>query len=405
MQSAVPPAASPCPPADELGQFLRGETCARRGELERHLVGCAFCLEKARTLPITGPLVEAMRRGAVLPRDAFADGLVPGILRCLVDSGLSSASTGRPQERETVEQCGDQAVFPSATQGPLALKTRGSPDPKMYPFLVPPQQPGELGRLGNYRVLDELGSGGMGLVFKAEDVLLHRQVALKVIRPRLAADEKVRKWFMGEARAAAAIENEHVVAIHQVGEDGGVPFLAMPLLHGESLQSRLDREEKVPMTEVLRISRQIATGLGAAHAKGLIHRDIKPANVWLESEQGKVKVLDFGLARVAEPGAGMTGAWRNRGDARVHGPGTGAGRSGRYAERPFQPGRCPLASSVRVSCRFVARSARAVFHALGHAPAALHQRSATRRCPSPLSGLIVKLLAKGLGSDRNRRRR
>ncbi|HVS36270.1 MAG TPA: protein kinase, partial [Gemmataceae bacterium] len=109
-----------------------------------------------------------------------------------------------------------------------------------------------------------------------------------------------RERFLREARASARLEHDNVVPVYQVDEDRGVVFLAMPLLRGETLDDRLLREPKPPMTEVLRIGREIADGLDAAHSHGLIHRDVKPSNVWLESGRGRVKILDFGLARVAD---------------------------------------------------------------------------------------------------------
>jgi len=164
-------------------------------------------------------------------------------------------------------------------------------------FLAPPQAAGELGRLGAYRVLRLLGSGSMGLVFEAEDVQLHRRVALKVMKKEQATRADNRARFLLEARSAAAIEHDHIVTIYQVGEDRDVPYLAMKRLVGESLEDRLNREGPLPPAEVVRIGQEIASGLSAAHARGLIHRDIKPANIWLEQGTGRVKIVDFGLAR------------------------------------------------------------------------------------------------------------
>jgi serine/threonine protein kinase len=138
----------------------------------------------------------------------------------------------------------------------------------------------------------------MGIVFRAQDVLLNRFVALKVMAPSAAAIPNNRARFFREARAAAAIQHDHIVAIYHVGEDQGVPYITMPLLRGESLAARLLREVKLPVREIIRIGRELAEGLAAAHEQGLIHRDIKPANIWLEEPGGRVKVLDFGLARV-----------------------------------------------------------------------------------------------------------
>ena len=146
--------------------------------------------------------------------------------------------------------------------------------------------PDELGRLGPYRVLKVLGAGGMGVVFQAEDPHLQRLVALKAMLPGLAASESAKQRFLREARAAAALKHDHIVTIYQVGEDRGAPFLAMEFLEGESLDDRLKREGKLPLAEVLRIGREMAEGLAAAHERGLIHRDIKPANVWLEGKKG-----------------------------------------------------------------------------------------------------------------------
>jgi serine/threonine protein kinase len=157
-----------------------------------------------------------------------------------------------------------------------------------------------------------LGQGGMGTVFLAEDVQLRRKVALKVMRPDVARKKAARERFLREARAVAALDHDHIVAIFQVGEDNGVPFLTMPLLNGETLETRLTREGCLPVDELVRIGRETAEGLAAAHAAGLIHRDIKPANLWLEPrpndppKEPRVKILDFGLARPQEPDENLT---------------------------------------------------------------------------------------------------
>jgi serine/threonine protein kinase len=162
-----------------------------------------------------------------------------------------------------------------------------------------PEDPTHLTRLGNFRVLKVLGEGGMGKVLLAEDTVLERRVAIKVMRPHLAVDKDARDRFLREGRAAAAINHAHVVPIHQVGEQDGMPFLVMPLLEGETLEARLKREGALPVAEVLRIGREAAEGLAAAHERGLVHRDIKPGNLWLEGKEGSVKVLDFGLVHRA----------------------------------------------------------------------------------------------------------
>ncbi len=171
------------------------------------------------------------------------------------------------------------------------------PTEECYPFLAPPQGPGEIGRLGGYRILRVLGKGGMGVVFLAEDPDLQRPVALKVMRAPLDEAAAGRQRFLREARLAASLKHDHIVTVYQVGHDRGVPFLAMELLEGESLADRLKREGRLPLAEVLRIGREAAEALAAAHARRLVHRDIKPANLFLEGPRGRVKILDFGLAR------------------------------------------------------------------------------------------------------------
>jgi hypothetical protein len=155
----------------------------------------------------------------------------------------------------------------------------------------------EIGRLAHYRILSVLGQGGMGVVFHAEDLQLQRPVALKLLRPGSTGDLGGRQRLLREARAAALVKSDHIVTIYQVGVDNDVPFLAMELLHGESLDSWLGRGCRPALPELLRIGREIALGLVVAHAKGLIHRDVKPTNIWLEAPTGRVKLLDFGLVR------------------------------------------------------------------------------------------------------------
>jgi formylglycine-generating enzyme required for sulfatase activity/serine/threonine protein kinase len=174
-------------------------------------------------------------------------------------------------------------------------------------ILAPPEQPDEIGRLGVYRVLSVLGKGGMGMVFRAEDPALRRLVALKIMLPELAKRGSAKDRFLREARLAATLEHDHVVTIHQVGEDRGIPFIAMSFLKGMSLDDWLKQKRPLAMPQILRIGRETAKGLAAAHDRGLIHRDIKPANLWLDgSARGRVKILDFGLARAEKEDVALT---------------------------------------------------------------------------------------------------
>ncbi len=183
-----------------------------------------------------------------------------------------------------------------------------------YTACFAPLLPGEtgLGRLGHYVIQGLLGRGGMGCVLAARDSRLNRQVAIKIMAPALARDPRQTSRFLREAQAVAGIHNDHVIEIHHVDEDRGVPYFVMPLLKGETLEARLRREGRLPDADVLRIGKEIAQGLAAAHVseRKVIHRDIKPANIWLESGSQRVKLLDFGLAmgadvdlKLTEPGS------------------------------------------------------------------------------------------------------
>jgi WD40 repeat protein len=235
-------------------------------------------------------------------------------------AGLASAP---PDELSLCEAETEHGIDPGAAS---SSGSSAKPGPETWDFLAPPLRPDELGRLGPYRVLRVLGAGGMGVVFLAEDPQLERPVALKAMRPALAASASARQRFLREARAVAAIEHDHIVSVYQVGEDRGVPFLAMQLLRGETLDDRLRREKILPMAQVLRIGREVATGLAAAHRRGLVHRDVKPANVWLEAETGRVKIVDFGLARAAGEDSQLTQEGSVVGTPSYMAPEQGAGK-------------------------------------------------------------------------------
>ncbi len=167
-------------------------------------------------------------------------------------------------------------------------------------LLSPPRHPEMLGRIGRYDVERLIGSGGMGVVFKAYDTELNRPVAVKLLAPYLSGSGAARNRFAREARAAAAVVDEHVVAIHNVESDSEHPFLVMKYIAGGSLQLRLDREGPLDVCEVLRIGLHTAQGLAAAHAQGLIHRDVKPSNILLDEGVERALLTDFGLARATD---------------------------------------------------------------------------------------------------------
>lgn len=167
-------------------------------------------------------------------------------------------------------------------------------------FLSPSDDPQMLGRIGNYEVAGVIGQGGMGVVFRALDRSLNRYVAIKMLAPHFASNATARQRFFREAQAAAAVVHEHVVGIHGVSEWQGIPYLVMTYIRGESLRRRLEKQGPLPLRELLRIGMQVASGLAAAHAQGLIHRDIKPGNILLEEGVDRVVLTDFGLAQAVD---------------------------------------------------------------------------------------------------------
>lgn len=273
-------------------------------EIARHLTVCGKCaarMNSALASELTRSIVQ--RRGEDRPLWQFH-----------TDASKLSLSAATVREDEAVEPTLHLRKDPVTgvlreTPGDLG-SLPSSPIPgaaSIYSFLAPPESKDELGRLGAYCITKLLGAGGMGMVFQAEDTQLRRSVALKVMRPEIAAITNAHDRFLREARTMASMEHDHVVAVFQVGEERGVPFLAMPLLQGMSLDTVLKKNISIPLMTSLRIAYQIASGLAAAHARGLIHRDIKPANIWIETKNNnRVKLLDFGLARDSEEEANLT---------------------------------------------------------------------------------------------------
>jgi eukaryotic-like serine/threonine-protein kinase len=168
-----------------------------------------------------------------------------------------------------------------------------------FAFLSAPEAPGEIGRLGGYRVLSKLGEGSQGVVFLAQDPALLRQVALKVIKPEAASSPRAKERFLREARVAAALRSDHVVTIYHVGEVNGLAFQAMEYLKGWTLKDWLAANGgRVSPPTLLRVAPDVFRALAAVHEKGLVHRDVKPSNLWLEKRGGgRIKLFDFGLTR------------------------------------------------------------------------------------------------------------
>jgi serine/threonine-protein kinase len=242
-----------------------------QAELNAHLESCESCQQTLESL--------------VAGKESWF-----GAARNLAQSGAARDAAlkhviGRAKHSsDEVETTGE-----SASSGPPNLD-----------FLKPSDQPGMLGRLGHYDVIEVVGRGGFGVVLKAFDTSLRRVVAIKVLAGHLATSVTGRRRFVREARAAAAVIHDHVVAIHSVEDSHEPPYFVMQFIEGKTLQERIDAAGPLTTQEILRIGMQTAAGLAAAHAQGLVHRDIKPANILLENGVERVKITDFGLARAAD---------------------------------------------------------------------------------------------------------
>jgi WD40 repeat protein len=273
---AEPAITTECPPQAELEKLLRGRcTEARNAALCEHVGACPECQRRLDRLA------------------GSASDLAERLRECECEQPPKDSAYWRAM-KSAEEELRQTAIFPADTPAP-----EGDPD---LDFLQPADKPGRLGKLAQFDIIRVLGRGGMGVVLHAYDPSLDRDVAIKVIDPQLANNEVARQRFCREARAAAAVTHDNLVAVHQVNEDepSGLPYLVMQLVNGESLEQRLKRVGKLSVPEVARLGMQAAAGLAAAHAGGLIHRDIKPANILLESPADRVKLTDFGLARAAE---------------------------------------------------------------------------------------------------------
>jgi hypothetical protein len=271
-------AKSACPTDDELKDLLaESDPSARCEAMTGHVGECPSCQARMEALATGGDVrLSQCCRGA----DKLDPPTGSAFWKAL--DGAEDALTVTLDSNDTDEK----------PKPPEEIK---------LDFLRPAETPGRLGRLGHFEIVRVIGRGGMGVVLHAFDADLQRDVAVKLLDPQLAGNDTARARFCREARAAAAVTHENIVAVHQVDEDdaSGLPYLVMQLVSGESLETRLSRG-RLTVAEAVRIGSQAAAGLAAAHASGLIHRDIKPGNILLEAGSDKARLTDFGLARAAE---------------------------------------------------------------------------------------------------------
>jgi tetratricopeptide (TPR) repeat protein len=270
---------SACPSAESLEQFLAGSLPgADNDALAAHVRACAACQARLDTLSDNAELRQwAIRACLVEP-----DGTLPSAPRSVSDD------------------------LPPTRVGGQDVDTAVSGPGRWAGLFEAPGQPGELGRLGPYRVQAELGRGGMGVVFRAYDEALARPVAVKVLRPELD-EPAARGRLLREAQLAAQFRHDHVVTVHAVvSPPGRPPYLVMEYVPGPSLAALLATEKRLEPARAAELLVQVADGLAAAHAAGLVHRDVKPGNILLEPDTGRAKLTDFGLARGGATPSGLT---------------------------------------------------------------------------------------------------
>jgi len=201
-----------------------------------------------------------------------------------------------PSDSKFCKECGTQLIPPEEISAPTET-------------LQIPMRALKIGSIlaGRYKILEELGKGGMGRVYKVHDTEIKEKIALKLLKPEIAEDEQTIERFRNELKIARKVSHRNICRMHDIGKEEGTYFITMEYVSGEDLKSLIKRTGKVPIKEVIKIAKQVCEGLAEAHELGVVHRDLKPQNIMID-EKGKAKIMDFGIARTVEaPGVTQTG--------------------------------------------------------------------------------------------------
>jgi serine/threonine protein kinase len=286
-----------CPPPEHLHALIAG-TLAENEEaaVAGHLASCEGCQTRIEELAAPAKFKADVAQW-LSDSNGHSDSLSKIIANAEADIRESARelATGQPTLSVSGNNLEDSVLSGDAN------RKRGYVDVEKW--LGPDDEPSVIGRLGQFRLTEFIGRGGMGAVFKADDLKLQREVAVKILSPELATNKEACERFLREAQAIAAINHINIVTIHAVGEDAAIPYFVMEYVHGHSLQDHLDRRGQLKDSETTRIARHVAKGLAAAHARGIIHRDIKPANILIQKDSKRAKLTDFGLARAIGDGS------------------------------------------------------------------------------------------------------
>ncbi|MFT5093588.1 MAG: serine/threonine protein kinase [Porticoccaceae bacterium] len=342
--------------------------------------------------------LEALEKDNPEQRSAFLNDVCgeDAELRQRVETLLSAHNDAGSFLEKTPQEIDADSVF-GETVGRTPDRAEGSgtdnsaSDEAWQNLLTPTDAADRLGNLGPYEICELVGRGGMGVVLRAHEPKLSRTVAVKLLAPELALNPVAVQRFLREARAAAAVSHDHVVAIHSIDDESHPPVIVMEFIQGQSLQQKIDQVGALDVKSILRIGMQTAAGLSAAHRQGLVHRDIKPANILLENGIERVKLTDFGLARAVDD-ISMTRTGQITGTPQYMSPEQAQGQRVDHRTDLFSLG-CVLYAMCTGRAAFRADSAVAVMHRVVHdVPRPIAE--VNEDIPDWLCGIVEKLLAK-----------